>query len=154
MQWSEVVDSPYFENLPFKIELNRYGKIEMTPASNKHGRLQSKVSAIFERKLKRGEALIECSIQTTEGVKVADVVWASKSFIKQQGYATPYVCAPEICVEIVSPSNSKEEMTNKVQLYLQAGAKEVWIIWENGLIDYYGVTGQLAQSGYGVVVKL
>jgi hypothetical protein len=31
MQWSEVIDSPYFKNLPFKIELNRYGKIEMTP---------------------------------------------------------------------------------------------------------------------------
>jgi hypothetical protein len=40
MQWSEVIDNPYFKNLPFKIELNRYGKIEMTPASNKHGRLQ------------------------------------------------------------------------------------------------------------------
>ena len=40
MQWSEVIDSPYFKNLPFKIGLNRYGKVEMTPASNKHSRLQ------------------------------------------------------------------------------------------------------------------
>lgn len=154
MQWSEVVDNPYFENLPFKIELNRYGKIEMTPASNKHGRLQLRLGALLDRKLKHGEALTECSVQTIEGVKVADVAWGSKSFIKQHGYATPYNCAPEICVEIVSPSNSKEEMTHKVQLYLQAGAREVWIIWENGLIDYYGVMGRLEQSGYGIVVKL
>jgi len=154
MQWAEVVDNPYFENLPFKIELNRYGKIEMTPASNKHGRLQSRISALFERKLKKGEALTECSVQTTEGVKVADVAWCSKAFIKQHGYETPYTQAPEICVEVVSPSNSKEEMTNKVQLYLQAGAEEVWIVWENGIVDYYGKTGKLEQSAYGVNVAI
>jgi Uma2 family endonuclease len=154
MQWSEVVDNPYFENLPFKIELNRYGKIEMTPASNKHGRLQLHIGALLDRKLKHGETLTECSVQTTEGVKVADVAWCSKAFIKLHGYETPYSRAPEICIEIVSPSNSKEEMTNKAQLYLQAGAEEVWVIWENGIIDFYGKTGKLENSGYGVTVKL
>ncbi|MDD2724099.1 MAG: Uma2 family endonuclease [Methylovulum sp.] len=154
MQWSEVVDNPYFQNLPFKIELNRYGKVEMTPASNQHGRLQLHIGALLERKLKKGEALTECSIQTTEGVKVADVAWCSKAFIKQYGYATPYPRAPELCVEIVSPSNSKVEMTEKVQLYLQAGAEEVWVVWENGLVDYYGKMGKLEQSGYGISLKI
>lgn len=154
MQWSEVVDNPYFENLPFKIELNRYGKVEMTPASNKHGRLQFHIGTLLERKLKKGEALIECSIQTTEGVKVADVAWCSKAFIKQYGYETPYSHAPEICIEIVSPSNSKEEMINKAQLYLHTGAEEVWIVWESGTVDYYGKMGKLALSGYGISIKL
>ncbi len=152
MQWAEVVDNPYFENLPFKIELNRYGKIEMTPASNKHGRLQLHIGALLERKLKKGEALIECSIQTTEGVKVADVAWCSKVFIKKHGYETPYTHAPEICIEVVSPSNSKEEMSNKAQLYLQAGAEEVWIVWENGIVDYYDKSGKIEQSSYGIKV--
>jgi hypothetical protein len=58
MQWSEVVDNPYFENLPFKIKLNRYGKIEMTPALNKHGRLQFHLGSILERKLKKGEVFV------------------------------------------------------------------------------------------------
>lgn len=154
MQWSELIDNPYFKNLPFKIELNRYGKIEMTPASNKHGRLQFHIGTLLERKLKKGEVLTECSVQTTDGVKVADVAWCSKAFIKKYGYETPYSQAPEICVEIVSPSNSKEEMTNKVQLYLQAGAEEVWIVWENGIIDYYDKTGKLELSSYGVSVNL
>ena len=123
MQWSEVIDRPYFKNLPFKIELNRYGKVEMTPASNKHSRLQSLIGALVERNLKKGEALTECSVQTTDGVKVANVAWCSKAFIKLYGYETPYPHAPELCIEIVSPANSKEEMVNKVQLYLQAGAE-------------------------------
>lgn len=152
MQWAEVVNNPYFENLPFKIELNRYGKIEMTPASNRHGHLQFQIGTLLKRKLKKGEVLIECSVQTTEGVKVADVAWCSKAFIKQYGYETPYSHAPEICAEVVSPSNSKEEMTNKVQLYLQAGAKEVWVLWENGIIDYYDKTGKIEQSSYGIKV--
>jgi len=154
MQWSEVIDNPYLKNLPFKIELNRYGKVEMTPASNKHGRLQAYIGTLLERKLKKGVALTECSVQTTEGVKVADVAWCSKAFIKQYGYETPYSHAPELCIEIVSPSNSKEEMLNKVQLYLQAGAQEVWIVWENGIIDYYGKAGKLEQSTYGINVTI
>ncbi len=154
MQWSEVIDNPYFKNLPFKIELNRYGKVEMTPASNKHGRLQSHISALLERKLKKGETLSECSIKTTDGVKVADVAWCSKAFIEQYAYETPYSHAPELCIEIVSPSNSKEEMSNKVKLYLEAGAEEVWIVWENGIIEYYGKTGKIEQSSYGISVKI
>lgn len=154
MQWAEVVDNPYFENLPFKIELNRYGKIEMTPASNKHGRLQSRISSLLERKLKKGETLIECSIQTTEGVKVADVAWCSNAFIKQYGYETPYSHAPEICVEVVSPSNSRKEMAEKVLLYLQAGAEEVWVVWEDGVVEYYDKSGKLEGSGYGIHVAI
>ena len=106
MQWSEVIESPYLNDLPFKFELNRYGKIEMTPASNKHARLQSFIATLLERKLKKGEALTECSIQTTEGVKVADIAWCSKVFIQQYGYETPYSRAPEVCVDVVSPSRN------------------------------------------------
>lgn len=154
MQWSEVIESPYFQNLPFKIELNRYGKIEMSPASNKHGRLQVYISTLLEKKLKKGVALTECSIQTTEGVKVADIAWYSNTFIKQHGYETPYLYAPELCIDVVSPSNSKIEMNNKIKLYLHAGALEVWVIWENGVIDYYDKTGKIPQSGYGFRVKI
>jgi Uma2 family endonuclease len=153
MQWSEVIASPYLQNLPFKIELNRYGKIEMSPASNQHGRLQLFLGSLLERKLKKGEAIAECSVETPEGVKDADVAWCSKEFIKQHGYETPYLHAPEICVEVVSPSNSKQEMNEKVKLYLDAGAIEVWVCWKN-YIEFYDKSGQIAQSSYGVTVKL
>ena len=154
MQWSEVIASPYFKDLPFKIELNRYGKIEMTPASNKHGNLQCKISSLLGRKLKKGEVFVECSVQTTEGVKVADVAWCSKAFIKRHGYETPYSQAPELCVEVVSPSNSKQEMLEKAELYLQAGAEEVWVVWESGEIDYHGKAGKLTQSAFGIEPKI
>lgn len=154
MQWSEVLENPYLQDLPFKIELNKFGKLLMSPASNQHGRLEYKLGQILERGCPEGEIIIECSIQTSDGVKVADVAWASAAFIEQHGYPTPYPSAPEICIEIVSPSNSKEEMQQKVSLYLEAGAIEVWIVWENGVVDYYNVTGKIAASSYGIEVKI
>ena len=126
MLWSEVIANPYLQNLPFKIELNKWGKIEMSPASNKHGRLQIDIGAELKKR-KGGVVISECSIQTTEGVKVADVAWISNALFKRLGDETPYSQCPEICVEIKSPSNSWAEMHMKASLYLAAGAKEVWI---------------------------
>ncbi|WP_286019379.1 Uma2 family endonuclease [Candidatus Venteria ishoeyi] len=41
--------------------------------------------------------------------------------------ATPYQQVPEICIEIVSPSNSQAEMKEKIQLYLEYSMVEVWV---------------------------
>ena len=106
MEWSEVIDNPLLQNLPFKIELNKFGKLLMSPASNSHGRFQGRIAGALWQRQPEGEVITECSIQTSEGVKVADVAWASAAFIAEFGYATPYLKAPELCVEIVSPSNS------------------------------------------------
>ena len=154
MQWSEVIENPYLKDLPFKIELNKFGKLLMSPASNQHGCWEYKLGRILESGCPEGEIIIECAIQTSDGVKVADVVWASAAFIAQYGYTTPYPYAPEICIEIVSPSNSLEEMQQKAQLYLAAGAIEAWTIWENGVIDYYDASGKIGASRYGIEVKL
>ena len=43
MTWDEVINSPYLHNLPFKIEQNKFGQILMSPASNKHGIVQSQM---------------------------------------------------------------------------------------------------------------
>jgi hypothetical protein len=45
-------------------------------------------------------------------------------------------------------------MRQKVMLYLEAGAIEVWIVWENGIVDYYNATGAIAASSYGIEVKI
>ncbi len=130
MQWSEVINNPILQDLPFKIELNKFGNILMSPASNQHGRIQVQISVNLNNELPLEEVIAECSIQTPEGVKVADVAWASNDFINTYSYKTPYPKAPEICVEIASPSNSKVEIANKVNLYLAKGAQEAWIVYE------------------------
>ena len=146
MQWSDVIDNPLLQSLPFKIELNRFGNILMSPASNEHGRIQMKVGNTIMNKAPKGEVIAECSIQTSDGVKVAGVAWASAEFIDAFAYKAPYPKAPEICVEIVSPSNSTVEISGMVELYLAKGAIEVWIVYEDDRIDFFTHTGVIEKS--------
>jgi len=131
LQWADVIANPYLKDLPFKIELNKWGRIEMSPASNQHGLVQVDVSAEL-RQRPGGRVLVECSIQTTEGVRVADVAWVSDERLALFAGATPYPQAPEICVEVMSPTNSWAEMHFKAGLYLQAGAEQVWVVTLDG----------------------
>lgn len=146
MNWDSVIHNPFLQNLPFKIELNKWGKILMSPASNNHGKLQFEMGTLIDRKKNSGKIIMECSIDTSDGVKVADVAWASNDFIKIHGYETPYTTAPEICVEIISPSNSTAEINEKIQLYLAKGANEVWTCDTKGVIHYYSSIGELEKS--------
>lgn len=146
MEWSEVVENPLLQDLPFKIELNKWGKILMSPASNNHGHLQFQIGDKINQAKRSGKIIIECSIKTPDGVKVADVAWASDEFMAEHGFKTPYSVAPEICVEVVSPSNSKAEMNEKIKLYLDQGALEVWICNLKGELSYYSKDGQIDKS--------
>lgn len=118
----------------------------MSPASNRHGRLQYRIGRRIDRAKGGGEIIMECSVQTTDGVKVADAAWASDEFIRQYGYDTPYPKAPEICVEVMSPSNAGGEIKEKVQLYLDSGAREVWVVFEDERIEYYSREGRVDDS--------
>ena len=64
MDWSAIISDPILSELPFKIELNEWGKIEMSPASNSHGMLQTAIVILLKEKLPSGKAFVECSIRT------------------------------------------------------------------------------------------
>jgi Uma2 family endonuclease len=126
MTWDDVMANPYLKDLPFKIELNKWGKIEMSPASNRHGRLQFSIGKELDVR-PGGTVFSECSIATSDGVRVADIAWISDERLAEMGEVTPFPRAPEVCVEVKSPSNSWAEMEMKAGLYIEAGAEEVWI---------------------------
>ena len=153
-RWAEMVEDRSLRDLPYKIELNAWGKIEMTPASNRHGRLQARIASELNRQLEGGEAFTEASVLTAIGVRVLDVVWASAAFLQTHGEETPFTRAPEICVEIVSPSNSEAEISAKVRAYLAAGAGEVWVAEEAGRIRYFDASGGRAGSRFAVTLDL
>lgn len=146
MNWSDVLEEPTLQDLPFKIEMNEWGKVVLSPASNKHGILQAEISFFLREHEKTGKIVTECSINTAKGVKVADVAWVSIDFFKKHGFDTPYPEAPEICVDIISPSNSTQEMQEKTMLYLSKGAKEVWVCDDDGLLSVYSYQGLLERS--------
>ena len=154
LRWNEVLRDPSLQDLPYKIELNAWGKVEMSPASNRHSRLQGLIALALGTQLNDGGILPECSILTSIGIRVPDVAWASSGFLAAYGEITPFMRAPEICVEVISPSNVGAEIEEKKRAYLAAGAKEVWLVSEEGSIRYFGLEGERPASGFPVTVSL
>src|SRR5579885_2493561 len=50
--------------------------------------------------------------------------------------------APALAVEVVSPSNSAQDMAKKTQQYLRAGSRTVWIVYPGlRLVEIHSVSG-------------
>ncbi|MEL4898263.1 Uma2 family endonuclease [Crocosphaera sp. Alani8] len=146
MKWEEVCEHKQLQDLPFKIELNKWGQIVMSPVKIKHSFYQGRIQRLLESLLDTGEVMPECAIKTTEGVKVADVVWCSEQrfdIIQEEVSAS---IAPEICIEVKSVGNSLDELQFKKNLYLEAQALEVWLCDEEGKIKFYDSQGELDNS--------
>ena len=146
MKWDEVCKDSLLQDLPYKIELNEWGNIVMSPASNRHGNLQTKIAFYLMSHMSDGTVLTECSVDTPKGVKVADVVWVSAAFLQRNRGTTPYVEAPEVCVEIQSPANSDAEMADKRSLYFAGGARECWLCDEDGNVSFFSRQGKMDRS--------
>lgn len=135
--WEALCADRSLRDLPYKIETNGFNKIIMSPASNWHGAQQAEICSLLKSLLQEGKAISECPIQTTDGVRVPDVAWISLARWKPYARSAALPVAPEICVEILSPSNSRVEMLQKMRLYYEAGARETWLCDEEGHMEFF-----------------
>jgi Uma2 family endonuclease len=144
--WREVVVHPSLVDLPFKIETNRFGQVVMSPATSWHGLYQGAIQDLIREHIQGGNVAQECPIQTSDGVKVADVAWLSPPFLKAHLSEDVFSSAPEICIEIVSPSNTALEIKTKRLLYIATGASEVWTCDLKGNMRFFDESGELEAS--------
>lgn len=150
VRYRALCEDPLYATVPGKFELDVWGRVLMSPPpSNYHGALQfrlgQKLAALG------GRVVTEASLVTNAGVFVADIAWMSPAFIRRHDLETPFTSAPEICVEVVSPSNSVPELNGKRAAYLAAGAHEVWIVYpQSKRCEFYGPAGLLETSAYAV----
>ncbi len=146
MDWQAVCEHHSLQNLPFKIELDENGKIIMSPVKVIHSLLQGEIEYLLRSLAKTGKTLPECAINTRKGTKVADVAWVS--FERLTSIKNEVACsiAPEICVEVMSDSNTAGEMQEKKALYFAAGAVEFWLCDELGVMTFYSHQGECNHS--------
>ncbi len=146
MTWAEACHDKSLRNLPYKVELNRQGQIIMSPTRNKHGFFQSRLDNHLQRLLPDGVTIVECAVDTTEGTLVADVAWATSE--RWKILEAQYSCsvAPQICVDVWSPSNTPEEIAMKRRLYLEKGATEFWYCDKDGALTFFNAGGPLTGS--------
>ena len=146
MNWQEACEHPSLRNLPFKIELNEFGKIVMAPVRVNHSIYQAEIAHLMMLMCSDGKAMVECAIHTRMGTKAADVAWASRERFEQIKHEVECSVAPEVCVEVFSPGNTDKEMREKRELYFETGAEEVWYCDEDGRLSFFDVESPRSTS--------
>jgi len=138
-RWAELLADPQLAKFEGRIETDRHGHtIISPPAAPSHGSFQSEIAYLLRTLIRGGRVLTECPISTADGVKAADVAWASPDCMLELGNRVCFPRAPEVCVEVLSPSNTDAEMDEKMKLYFDAGAKEVWVCSQSGAMNFFG----------------
>lgn len=111
-----------------------------------HSLFQSEISFQMRTQHQDGLAMTECAVLTRKGTKVADVAWASLERLLEIRDSIQAIVAPEICLEVLSASNTDQEMNEKRELYFERGALEFWICTETGDMRFFNRSGQFEKS--------
>jgi Uma2 family endonuclease len=149
VRYRDLCDDVRFSNVPGKIELDLWGRMVMSPASTYHAQVQAGLCQRLS--VLGGVAFVEAPIVTPVGLFVPDLAWASTDFVTAHRGETPFRSAPQLCIEVISPSNSRKEIREKTDAYLVAGAEEVWIVYpQSKRCEFYGHDGLLQQSRFPV----
>jgi Uma2 family endonuclease len=137
-RWERLCANPTLVDFDCRIETDRYGQIIMTlPPGLDHGGYQSDLVVLLWQLLPRGRVITECPISTSDGIKAADVIWISRERLMRGSRQNVLVESPEICVEILAPSNTRQEIEHKKRLYFEAGAAEVWLCDRKGRMYFF-----------------
>jgi len=110
--------------------------IPMAPAGFDHGAIITNLSLLLAMHVKKHQLGIVTGAETgfhlrrnPDTVRGADIAFVKASRVPQGARPTGYFPgAPDLAVEVVSPSDTVKEVEDKVDDYLQAGAALVWIV--------------------------
>lgn len=137
-RWEELCADPQWQKWEGRIETDRHGHVMLNPLPEYgHGCFGYQIARLLDSLLKGGVVSTECPISTADGMRGADVVWVSKERRKKIQSRLCLAEAPEICVEVLSPSNRKREMAEKKTLYFLAEAAEVWFCNGKGRMTFF-----------------
>ncbi|MGK0188441.1 MAG: Uma2 family endonuclease [Verrucomicrobiales bacterium] len=136
--WEKLLANPDLAANPYRIETDEHGQIIMSPPpAPSHGNKQSKIACLIGNLTDTGEIITECPISTSGGVKAADVAWCCNEIWNDAVDLPCFITCPEICVEVLSPSNTRSEIEEKKRLYFEAGAREVWTCSKEGKMSFF-----------------
>ncbi len=138
-RWDELLESGemgLYETQ--RVETDRHGHLVLSPwAIARHGIYQSQAVIHLQNKLPHGIGITECPVSTSDGVKMVDAAWMSRGRFEPIREFKVFEIAPEICVEVLSPSNSRAEIEEKRNLYFEIGCLEFWTVGATGKMLFF-----------------
>ena len=120
-----------------RCELIKGEVFEMAPAGRLHGRTAATI-AILVGSFVRDKDLGEVSAAETgfivsrnpDTVSAPDVAFMSKERLPPGEVGTGFLeMAPDLVVEVVSPGDSASYVQEKAEMWLEAGARLVWVVY-------------------------
>lgn len=134
-----------------RYELVRGDLLMMSPASPVQGRYASRLvgaldNYVYEHDLGEvyaAEPGFELESEPEQTVRAPDVAFVSKEHIppadEQAGF---WAIAPDLTVEIISPSETATQIQEKVQDYLSAGVRLTWLVYPDSktVVEYRSAT--------------
>lgn len=127
-RWQDLAADQTFADVAGKIELTEWGEILMTPVGKSHGLAAMRLGERLRAAL-GGHTMTEVGVATAIGVRAPDVAWCSDAYLQAHPEELPLSSAPELCVEIVSASNALPKLREKAVAYVNAGAREAWLVF-------------------------
>jgi Uma2 family endonuclease len=149
------INQPEFEGK--RIELREGSIIEVPPSSKKNVMLESWLITLLNNfVIPRGLGVVSTP---NGGYKISgrsylqpDVAFIHKDRAGGIDGVT-FPTAPDLAVEVISPSENGHMVTSKARLYLQAGTTIVWAVYpdEKGIDEYrLSADGSLAVRSFGL----
>jgi Uma2 family endonuclease len=140
-----------------RFEIVQGSLLMMSPASPAHGEYAALLAAaliahVYPCKLGRvyvSEPGFKLQSAPTETIRAPDVAFISSPRIppkeQQQGF---WALAPDLVIEIVSPSETASTVQEKVRDYLAAGTRLLWLVYPGtSSVLEYQATGPIRQYG-------
>ncbi|HEY3109388.1 MAG TPA: Uma2 family endonuclease [Chloroflexota bacterium] len=120
----------------WRYELRAGELLQMVPPGYQHGRFSSRLNValgayVLAQDL--GDVVIEVGFRLSrdpDTVRAPDIAFVSRARIPAGELPIAYwEGAPDLAVEMISPSESAEDIREKIDEYIRAGARLVWILF-------------------------
>jgi len=115
-------------------ELDEGELVSMPPPLGRHGIIQTKTASIlmnFVMPRSLGWVFVETGFRLSrDTVRGPDVSFVRAERAAALDLDSRFECAPDLAVEVISPSETASDIAHKVRQYLRAGAL-VWVLYPN-----------------------
>jgi Uma2 family endonuclease len=150
-RWQALCADPSFAEIAGKVELTEWGEVLiMSPVGRTHALVAAHAAEVLRSAL-GGRTMVEVGVATAIGVRAPDVAWCSDAFLASHPEEAPLAGAPELCVEVASPSDALPKLREKAAAYVTAGATEAWLVFPRSRqVEIYGKEGRRTTTSFPV----
>jgi Uma2 family endonuclease len=120
----------------FRYELVKGELRKMSPAGSEHGAIIVNITLLLGQYVKANSLGVCFGAETgfkiasdPDTVRAPDVAFVRRERIPESGITKKFwPGAPDLAVEVLSPGDSLEEVEEKVEDWLSAGTRAVWVV--------------------------